>query len=101
MTKYTVTWLKGAAGHLAQIWIDAPDKQAVTRAANSIDLELATDADSKGAPVKEGLRSLYLPPLHVLFTVREPDRLVEVVSVRIDPPPSAGPQKNGLAQPSS
>lgn len=99
MTRYTVTWLKGAQNDLAQIWIDAADREAVTRAADAIDVELATDAEGRGIPVKEGLRGLYLPPLHVLFTVREPDRLVEVVSVRSDQPSPSALERDGQAQP--
>ncbi len=95
MIRFTVTWLEGAQNHLAQIWVDAPDRQAVTEAANEIDLKLATDATSKGIPLSEGLRSLYIPPLHVLFTVSELDRLVVVVSVRSDQNASANPQANG------
>jgi hypothetical protein len=98
MTRYTVTWLKGTQNHLAQIWVDAADKQAVQQAGDAIDADLAFDAERKGIPVAEGLRSLYVPPLHVLFTVREPDRLVEVVSVRTDPA-AAVPPANGEAQP--
>jgi hypothetical protein len=101
MNRYTVTWLSGAQDQLAQIWIDSSDRQAVSQAANAIDIELATDADRKGAPVEEGLRSLYVPPLHVLFTVREPDRLVEVASVRTDSPPPSGPKTNGFVQPTN
>ncbi len=96
MTRYTVTWREGAQNHLAQIWMDTDDPPAVTAASNAIDVELSTEADQKGQPVSEGLRTLYVPPLHVLFTVSEPDRLVEVVSVRADPP---SPQKNGQSRP--
>jgi hypothetical protein len=96
--KYTVTWLKGAQDHLAAIWVDAPDKQAVTDAANTIDAELAVNPERKGTAVAEGLRGLYIPPIHVLFTVKEQDRLVEVVSVRADPPPDDS-QTNGPIHP--
>jgi hypothetical protein len=93
--RYTVTWLRGAQNHLAQVWVDAPDKQAVTLAADAIDRELAVAPDQKGSPVSEGLRTLYIPPLHVLFSVREADRLVEVASVRSDFSPPASAPDNG------
>lgn len=99
MTRYTVTWLKGAQNHLAQIWTDATDRQAITRAANTIDTELAADPENKGTPFAEGLKSLVIPPLYVLFSVSEPDRLVEVASVRLEPSPSAGSQTNGQIVP--
>jgi len=101
MTRYTVSWLEGAQEHLAEVWLNAPNKQAVTDAANAIEVELARDADKKGMAVSEGLRTLHIPPLHVLFTVSEPDRLVEVVSVRSDQPPGGGSPRNGPTEPTS
>jgi plasmid stabilization system protein ParE len=101
MKRYTVTWLESARAHLAQIWVDASDRQAVTAAANTIDTDLARDPGNKGTAVSEGLRSLYVPPLHVLYSVREPDCLVEVASVRRDDKPSATPPANGNGQPTS
>ncbi len=85
MTRYTVTWLQGAQDHLASLWMQRPDRKRITQAANAVDQELAADPMSKGQPASEGLRTLHVPPLHVLFSVREPDRMVEVASVRADP----------------
>jgi hypothetical protein len=99
MTRFTVTWRNAAQDHLAQLWTDAPDRQAIADAANTIDSLLPTDPGSKGTEVSEGLRNLHVPPLYILFTVRELDRLVEVVSVRTDQPSSIGPQGNGQRQP--
>jgi len=84
MSRYTVTWLKEVEGDLARLWMGSPDRPAVATAANLIDLELAYDAGRKGNTVSEGLRSFYVPPLYVLYTVREADRLVELVSLRSD-----------------
>jgi plasmid stabilization system protein ParE len=98
MSRYTVTWLKDVEGDLARIWVAASDRQAVARAADAADAELAVDAERKGTALSEGLRSLYVPPLHVLFTVRQGDRLVEVVRVRADRPPDHT-ETNGAGQP--
>jgi hypothetical protein len=95
MTRYTVTWLDEAQAELAQIWVAAKDRQSVTDAANSIDKQLCYDAENKGQPLSEGLRTLYIPPLHVLFAVSDSDRLVEVSSVRIDPSLSTNLEGNG------
>lgn len=97
MSRYTVTWLEGAQTHLAQIWVDATNQQVIAAAADTIDAELATDPENKGKPVAEGLKSFFVPPLRVLFSISEPDRIVEVASVRLEPPPSAGSQTNGQA----
>ena len=40
MTRYTITWRQAALDHLARIWTDSPDRPAVTRAADAIDVEL-------------------------------------------------------------
>jgi plasmid stabilization system protein ParE len=98
MTRYTVVWSDPAQNQLARIWLEASDKQAVTAAANAIDAELAADAEKKGGELHEGLRTLDILPLHVLFTVSPPDRMVRVVTVRADSP---SPQKNGQPPPPS
>jgi hypothetical protein len=84
MSRFTVTWDLTAQEQLARIWLEADDRQRVTPAADCIDGELAEDPRAKGSLLAEGLRVLYVPPLHVCFTVSELDRLVEVVSIRID-----------------
>lgn len=82
MTRYTVVWVESAHDELAALWLKASDRNAVTAAAHAIDQELGEDAPGKGSALKEGLRSLYTPPLKSIFTVREEDRIVEVLRVR-------------------
>jgi hypothetical protein len=100
MTRYTVVWLDVATDQLAQLWIDAEDRKAIEEAGNAIDRELANDPEGKGKALSEGLRSLDLPPLHVVFTVETPDRRVKVLRVRrfIPFPPSSG---NGQPPPAT
>lgn len=95
MTRYTVTWLEGAQDELAQIWTTAKERNQVTDAANAVDVELLYDAETKGQPLSESLRTLCIPPLHVLFSVSVSDRLVEVSMVRIDPGLSPNLEGNG------
>jgi hypothetical protein len=99
MTRYTVIWKLGAQNHLAQLWIEAPDREVVTAAANQIDNELAEDPDLKGSPLREGLRSFDISPLRVLYEVNEMDRIVDVYSVRRIHPPS--PPRLGNGEPPS
>jgi len=82
MTRYTVVWPGGAEDDLAEVWLNASDRNAVSAATFAIDRELAQDATQKGLEVSEGLRAFYEPPLRVLFAVREEDRIVEVLRVR-------------------
>ncbi len=81
MTRYTVVWVQSVEDELVEIWLAAEDRNAVTFATHSVDRELGTQADSKGEDLAEGLRSLNVPPLRVIFTVSKDDRLVEVVRV--------------------
>jgi len=98
MTRFTVTWLRSAEDRLADLWTMSTNRQAITDAANAIDREVAVDAHIKGSPVSEGLRGLHIPPLHILFEVRELDRIVEVASVRMDPAPPASSKSQGNGQ---
>jgi hypothetical protein len=41
--RYTVVWTKMADGHLANLWIQASDRQAVADAGNRIDVALRED----------------------------------------------------------
>lgn len=98
--RYTVVWSDPALAQLADLWTNAPDRQAVTEAANAIDRELARDPAAKGSPAQEGFRTLDIPPLHSLYAVDEPDRIVRVVLVR-RLSPLGGPQTNGHPPPAS
>jgi hypothetical protein len=82
MIRYTVVWHGSAQDELAELWIAARDRNAVTAAAHVIDVELSHDAAAKGVEVTEGLRAFFAPPLRILFTVDEGNRVVEVVRLR-------------------
>jgi hypothetical protein len=83
MTRYTVAWVKSAQDELAELWLAAEDRAAVTAAADEIDDELSVEAQSRGVELSEGLRALFCAPLRVIFTVRENDRVAEVLRVRL------------------
>ena len=82
MTRYTVSWRPEIKADLAEIWLSATDKGAVTAAADQIDELLSRDADCRGVDVHEGLRALVVEPLVIHFTASKPDRLTTVWSVR-------------------
>lgn len=48
-----------------------------------IDLELAEDPIEKGWNLREGLRAAIFPPLQVVFSISNDDRLVEVARLRM------------------
>jgi hypothetical protein len=83
MTRYTVVWVQSAIDALADLWLQSADRNAIAQATHEIDHELAEDASTKGRDLSEGLRSLRVPPLKVIFAVNEDDRIVEVLVARI------------------
>lgn len=81
MTRYTVVWHNDARDQLAELWVNASDRQSVTLAANAIDRHLANAAESKGIGVEGDLRQVVIPPLRLLFSVSEADRMVKILDV--------------------
>lgn len=88
--RYTVIWKPTAANHLADIWTSFPDRRAVTQAVEEIDTLLSReDAGERGEsrypqddPPTNPTRVLMIPPLLVIFRVIDPDKVVEVATVR-------------------
>ncbi len=78
--KYTVVWVPSALNKLADLWNHAPDRKAITQAADRIDVLLANDPETKGQPFHDK-RILFESPLAVTFTVSPDDCLVEVLQV--------------------
>jgi hypothetical protein len=76
---FTVVWLPGAENDLARVWMQAVDRDAVTRASHTIDRLLRTDPQSKGQREGERFR-LAVGPLVVLFRVYPEDRQVRVIA---------------------
>ncbi len=81
MIRCTVVWVESAQNELAELWLAGPDREAVTAATHAIDQELAVDPQIRGVELSEGMRAFFSPPLRVLYTVREEDRIVEVLRV--------------------
>jgi mRNA-degrading endonuclease RelE of RelBE toxin-antitoxin system len=81
MTPYTVDWAPGVIRSLADIWVNAGDRKAVTKAAARIDELLERDPLGNGRHVHEGLYRLDVLPLTVFYSVDEANRRVEVVEV--------------------
>jgi hypothetical protein len=78
---YTVTWKPAAQNDLANIWMAAPDRLAVTQSADRIDAILRTDpytfSESRSGPA----RIMFVVPLAVAFEVNESDCLVTVTAI--------------------
>jgi plasmid stabilization system protein ParE len=80
--KYTVIWRPSAEADLADLWIEATDRAAVTQAAAEINRMLTADPLNAGESRSGSDRIVFIPPLMALVEVRELDRLVVVMHVR-------------------
>jgi len=80
MTTYTVTWHQQALDELTDVWAAAGQRQAVTAGVDRIDRVLRVDPAVKGVDFY-GDRLLVILPLAVVYSVREQDRTVEILSV--------------------
>lgn len=81
--KYAVRWTRRARlQQLAQVWLDAPDRNAVTAAASEVDRLLASDPAGLGESRAAGLRVLIVEPLMVGYAVVEDEHRVVVFSVQ-------------------
>jgi plasmid stabilization system protein ParE len=78
---FTVIWRPSAEQKLAEIWTEADDRQAVTDAADAIDVFLRTEPTEVGESRVANIRILTVSPLSVYYDVHEDDRLVAVWAV--------------------
>jgi hypothetical protein len=79
--RFTVLWVKKAEQELAELWLNALDRTAITQASNRIDRILGRDPEQVGESREGNRRILVEPPLAVIFRVELMDRLVQVLHV--------------------
>lgn len=77
---FTVVWKPDADRTLAQLWVDAPDRNAVSAAARLIDKTLREGPAASGSSSEEQ-PILVAPPLGVHYEVIPDDCLVRVLKV--------------------
>lgn len=85
MTRFTVVWRREAEEELAKLWLQATDRAALSSASVAIDRTLANDPAEKGADIGQGLFTLILAPLVVVYSISDDDRMVRVQLVRAVP----------------
>jgi hypothetical protein len=81
MTAYTVVWHKIAEARLAEIWLRAANRQAISDASDEIDCQLRSNPAEIGTSVTSEVFELTVPPLMVLFSFSEMDRMVRILGV--------------------
>lgn len=80
---FTVLWRPSALGELADIWNNATDRDAVTRASYRLDQRLAADPLNEGESRDGDERITFEPPLQILFRVNPADRSVHVTAAGV------------------
>ena len=78
--KWTVVWVDNSENELADIWLQAEDRNAITAASHRIEQELQHHADQKGEDFY-GDRILQDGPLAVVYELRPDDLLVRIMQV--------------------
>jgi hypothetical protein len=78
---WTVVWFESAQNHLAELWLQALDREDVATAANTIDARLRRDPFQYSESRSGNNRVMFIPPLGVSFDVSIDDRLVTVLAV--------------------
>ena len=82
--RYTVAYDTAAENELMEIWMRAPDPNAVELASNDIDRQLKRSPERAGQPFGSH-RRLLVYPLALEYTVSPLDRMVRVTSVEFLP----------------
>jgi hypothetical protein len=78
---WTVTYRPSARDELTEVWLNSPDRFAVTAAANKIDQLLRSDPLSCGESRDNSKRVLLVPPLTVFYDVIPDDQMVIVWNI--------------------
>ena len=79
---YTVIWIPSTLDDLTAIWLNAADRNAVTRAVTRVDQLLAAAPAEQGESRPRRARIMFERPLVVTFEIDEDSRTVFVVGVR-------------------
>ena len=80
--RYTVALSPLAEAGLAAAYVAAVDRNGLTALWDRIEARLRRDPVAAGTS-QEGLFSIRVPPLSVMYEVRPDDRVVQVQSVRL------------------
>lgn len=75
---FTVIWVPDAENELMVRWMNAPDRDAVTKAAHEIDSELRRHPGDVGESRPDGRRIMLVSPLGVYYRIDHGSRIVVV-----------------------
>ena len=86
MSNFTVDWPHPVRVQLAAVWLNSPNRNAVTKAEAAIHHALQVDPIGRSQHLSEGLYKLHIALLTVFHSVDEIARKVEVQKVVHDLP---------------
>ena len=79
---YTAHWTNAALDELAEEYLAAPDRNAVTAASHQLEQEVAADPHGRGIPRRGGPGYMAAePPLCIEYEVIEADKTVRILHV--------------------
>lgn len=82
---FDVRWTDRAEAELADAWLNAADRNAVTRAAERIEYLLRHDPLAQGESRSGNDRVMYESPLEAIYRVLASAHIVWVVTLRLFP----------------
>jgi len=80
--RFSIRWKRAARDRLAEVWLSAPDRNAVTDACAHVEQLLQADPFHVGEARLGTDRILFVSPLVVHYTVILDDQKVVVLDVR-------------------
>jgi hypothetical protein len=78
---FEIVWLPKAEQELANLWLQATDRWAVTHAVSELDSRLLRNPENEGESRPSGRRITFCKPLGIFFRVYQDRRLVQVSHV--------------------
>jgi len=78
---FEIIWTAEAEGRLAEVWMAARDRKAVTKSAHELEVALEIVPMSAGKPLYDSVREFGDAVLGMEFEVNENDRCVYVLDV--------------------
>ena len=90
MSRFKVVLIKDAQDDLTRIWVNTPERGAVTVAFDRIDRELAEAPSLYGTPLSEGHWKIYREPLKAFYSIDEIAKIVEISRIQFIPLNGAG-----------
>ena len=79
--KYTVMWAKSAEDHLADLWLQAEDRESIRRASDELDALLAERPHLVGESRSANTRIAFVSPVGMEYEISDADRTVLVLAV--------------------